>query len=150
VSAGLALDAYEFLTSVFVFGDDLFLGSEYSYTYPDQPSDCSGIWRRPLAEMVTSAENHKEQLPTEFALEQNYPNPFNPTTTIAYTLPHRSDVRLTIFNVLGEEMLTLVDGEVEPGYHDVQFTASGLASGVYIYRLTSGAYVVSRTMMLLK
>jgi hypothetical protein len=89
-------------------------------------------------------------IPADFALEQNYPNPFNPSTTIRYGLPQRSRVTLTIFNTLGQQVATLVRAEQEPGHHEVQFYASGLASGVYLYRLQAGDFVQSRKLLLLR
>jgi hypothetical protein len=83
-------------------------------------------------------------------LRQNYPNPFNPSTTIRYGLPHRSTVQLTVFNTLGQQVATLVQGEQEAGYHEVRFDASGLSSGVYFYRLSAGTYVETRKLLLLK
>jgi hypothetical protein len=109
-----------------------------------------GLWRRPLSEMITSVEERKELLPTEFALEQNYPNPFNPTTTIQYVLPHRSHVMLTVYNPLGQLVATLVNGEIDAGYHSVQFDGSNLASGVYFYRLQAGGYAETRRFCLVK
>ena len=79
-------------------------------------------------------------------LAQNYPNPFNPTTTIRYALPQRSHVMLTVFNTLGQQVANLVDAVQEPGEHSVRFDGSGLASGVYYYRLRAGDCV--RTMKL--
>jgi hypothetical protein len=73
--------------------------------------------------------------PGEFSLSQNYPNPFNPTTTIRYGLPALSDVRLSVFDILGREVSVLWHGMQEAGWHEATFDASGLASGVYIYRL---------------
>ena len=83
-------------------------------------------------------------------MHQNYPNPFNPSTTIRYALPARTHVTLTAFNTLGQRVAVLVEGEVEPGYHDVTFDASGLASGVYLYRLEAGDFVQTRRLVLVK
>jgi hypothetical protein len=83
-------------------------------------------------------------------LDQNYPNPFNPSTTIRYALPRRSQVRLTVFDVLGQQVLVLVDGEVEAGYHEVQFDAGRLSSGVYFYRLHAGDYAQTKKLLLLR
>ncbi|MGB6120949.1 MAG: T9SS type A sorting domain-containing protein, partial [Bacteroidota bacterium] len=83
-------------------------------------------------------------LPEEYALYQNYPNPFNPTTTIEFALPQSSDVSLRVFNVLGEEVTTLVDTEMGAGVHRVMWDASGMASGVYLYRLSAGNYVTTK------
>ena len=88
--------------------------------------------------------------PTSFILYQNYPNPFNPSTTIRYTLPQRSPVRLTVFNSLGQDVVTLFQEEQESGYHEVPFDASRLASGVYLYRLQAGNLVQTRKLLLQK
>jgi hypothetical protein len=97
-----------------------------------------------LVEPVTN------QLPLEVSLQQNHPNPFNPSTTISYQLPGESRVMLRVFDVLGREVRTLVDGTEGPGYKSVQFDAGGLASGMYLYRLEFGSFVETRTMILLK
>jgi hypothetical protein len=90
------------------------------------------------------------QIPEVFGLSQNYPNPFNPSTTIAYELPIRSHVTLKVFDLLGCEVATLVDGPEEPGYKSLQFDASDLVSGVYFYRIVAGGFVSTRRMLLLK
>ena len=91
-----------------------------------------------------------ESVPKGFLLLENYPNPFNPSTTIRYGLPSRSHVTLTIFNTLGQQVATLVEGEQEAGFHEAVFDASGLASGVYLYRLTAGSYVETRKLALVR
>ena len=114
-----------------------------------------GVGQKTLSTMLDFekiATDAKEApgLPREFALDQNYPNPFNPSTTIRYALPARSHVTLTIFNTLGQQVATLVEGEVEAGYHEVQFDASRLSSGVYLYRLTAGSFVETRKLVLVR
>jgi len=74
-------------------------------------------------------------IPSKFALEQNYPNPFNPSTRIKYVLPVKANVKLKIINSLGQEISTLVNGEIQAGVHEVEFDASNLASGIYFYRI---------------
>jgi hypothetical protein len=90
------------------------------------------------------------KMPEQFSIAQNYPNPFNPSTTIRYGLPNRSHVTLTVFNTLGQQVATLVQGDQEAGYHEVRFDASGLSSGVYFYRLQAGTYVETRKLLLLR
>jgi hypothetical protein len=89
-------------------------------------------------------------LPGKFELVQNYPNPFNPTTTISFSLPHAANATLKVFNTLGEEVATLVNELTTAGSHTVQFNATGLASGVYFYRLTSDDLTQSMKMLLVK
>ena len=98
---------------------------------------------------VTTTPKEPE-IPTKFALYQNYPNPFNPSTTISYDLPERARVKLSVYNILGQEVATLVDGEQEPGRYGVKFDASGLPSGIYFYRLEAGKFVDVKKMILIK
>lgn len=88
--------------------------------------------------------------PKEFDLGQNYPNPFNPTTTITYKLPQASSVKLIVYNLLGQEIEVLVDGYKEAGVHSVQFDASELKSGLYIYKIQAGGNIQTRKMTLIK
>ena len=99
---------------------------------------------------ITTGVNNDAVSPTNFRLEQNYPNPFNPTTTIEYSLPKQSQVKLDVFNTLGEQVRSLVDEEVPAGKHVVKFNASGLSSGVYLYRLQADGFVRSRKLILMK
>jgi hypothetical protein len=88
--------------------------------------------------------------PEAFALIQNYPNPFNPSTRIQYSLEKAGPVSLKVYNVLGAEVATLVNGPQEAGSYTVPFTAQGLASGVYFYRLESGSFVSTKKLILMK
>jgi len=89
-------------------------------------------------------------IPKEFRLEQNYPNPFNPSTTIRYQIPINSHVSLKVYDVLGNEVATLVDEYREAGRYEVEFNAKGLASGVYFYKLQAGIFVETKKMLLVK
>jgi hypothetical protein len=109
-----------------------------------------GVWRRPLAELVTSIQDTEIDAPRLFSLDQNYPNPFNPGTTIKYELPKSSMVRLSVYDMLGREVTVLVDEKREAGYHEVRFDGSGLASGVYLYRLQAGDFIHTRRLLLLR
>jgi hypothetical protein len=103
-------------------------------------------------------ESEKETLPTEYTLYQNYPNPFNPITTIKYDLPNASEVSLIIYDILGRKVIELVNNKQEAGRYEIQFNASNLASGVYIYQLraenpstrSGQRYISAKKMILLK
>ena len=99
---------------------------------------------------LTLAGEGKGLNSTTYNLSQNYPNPFNPTTMIQYNVPARSTVNLTVYNVIGEAVRVLVDGEKEAGTYSVNFRAQDLPSGVYLYRLQAGSFVQTRKMMLVK
>ncbi len=103
-----------------------------------------------VLEKEEATSNEPGEQPLSFSLEQNYPNPFNPTTTISYTLPEAVDVRLDVFNVLGQRVMTLVNETQSAGVKQVSFDASNLASGVYMYRIQTDNFVQSRRMTLIK
>jgi len=94
--------------------------------------------------------DHETGLPGGFSLGQNYPNPFNPSTEIRFSLPADGPVNLEVFSIAGQKIVTLVDDTMPAGSHTASFNASGLASGLYIYRLTSGNWSKTRKMMLIK
>ena len=91
-----------------------------------------------------------ETVSDEFRLNQNYPNPFNPSTTITYVIPEQNDVRLDVISINGQRVATLVDENQHAGEHRVTFDASGLASGVYLYRLQAGSFTKTERMVLVK
>ena len=99
--------------------------------------------------LITGVANNTI-LANEFKLSQNYPNPFNPATTINYTIPKSGLVTLKVFDILGKEVASLVNGMVTAGSHSVNFNASQLSSGVYFYRIESGNFVDTKKMFLLK
>jgi hypothetical protein len=134
VNAGLL---YNHINTLSATGTDVFAGTE------------GGVWRCPISDL-NSVGQPSHGMPLHCALAQNFPNPFNPSTTIRYGLPSRSHVTLTVFNVLGQQVSTLVDGEREAGFHEVSFDASGLASGVYLYRLQAGSFVESRKLAVVR
>jgi hypothetical protein len=90
------------------------------------------------------------ELPLEYALNQNYPNPFNPSTTISYSLPKVSFVRITIYDLLGAEIKSLVNEEQNPGEYKIVYDASALASGVYYYTIRAGDFSQNRKMILMR
>ena len=97
----------------------------------------------------TAGSAGTNEFPTSIQLG-NYPNPFNPTTTISYALPERTYVQITVFNTLGQQVAVLVDGSQEAGERSVSFDATGLPSGLYLYRLTAGKYVETRKLVVLR
>ncbi len=104
---------------------------------------------------VTSVNNNHEMMPANFQVFQNYPNPFNPTTTINFALPQSSNVRIVIYDMLGREVRTLVDGNEVAGMHSIVWDGrnnfgSQVASGTYIYRVVAGSFTAVKKMILLK
>ena len=107
--------------------------------------------------ITTDAEQAADLTPTEFKLEQNYPNPFNPSTTISFTIPNvtlsgdeGSRVQLKVYDILGNEITTLVNDYRDAGIYNVQFTMHNLASGIYFYTLQTGDFIESKKMILLR
>ena len=99
---------------------------------------------------VVTAVSQNPTIPSSFQLFQNYPNPFNPTTTIEFSLPERSFVKLTVYNALGQEIAVLVNEEKQAGIHRIQFNGSNLPTGVYFYRLETPKFIETKKMILLK
>jgi len=96
------------------------------------------------------AQNNNNKIPETFVLKQNYPNPFNPSTKISYLLPKASEVTLVVYDLLGREVVTLVNEFRTAGTHTVEFNASNLASGVYLYRIEAGDFKDTKKMLLVK
>lgn len=109
-----------------------------------------GVWKRSLSEITGIKDGLGKEIPLTYALEQNFPNPFNPSTTIRYSLPVAGTVILKVHDLLGKEVAVINCGEKPAGQHSVDFMASGLASGVYLYTLQSGAFSQTRKLVILK
>jgi hypothetical protein len=100
---------------------------------------------------LTDVGDAHPETPVEgFRLNQNYPNPFNPSTVISFATPGAGDVRLSVYNCLGQEVAEVFRGRLDGGYHQVTFQNPGLPSGVYLYRLEMGIYSASRKLQILK
>ena len=149
-SAADTINDYQTLPNSFIPGHGTTV-QPHSYSYTDMTAS-SGRWFYRLKQLDLDGTTHytegmqvdvttsvdEKPVPTEFALEQNYPNPFNPSTRIQFTLPKKKHVKLEIYNALGERIATLVDETRQAGYYSEQFNATGLASGVYFYRMQAG------------
>lgn len=122
------------------------------YLNPDNAMVYAGTKNGTIYSIESKATNIEDAktIPTEFAMSQNYPNPFNPTTTIEFSVAKQEAVKLVVFNMLGEEVKTLVNSNLAPGKYSIPFNASELSSGVYIYKISSPDKTISKKMMLLK
>jgi hypothetical protein len=127
---------------------------QYVYHEYDGAGNITGLRvERPDFESITfslSGGSDNPSLPSQYALNQNYPKPFNPSTEISFALPEQARVNLTVFNVLGQKVVTLVDKELEAGEHTVTFEADQYGSGVYFYRLATSKFHETKKMVLLK
>ena len=127
-----------------------------SYMYSDTDPDWFNIYLEHFSKIVlgkitsTTDVVNNEHLPTKYGLAQNFPNPFNPSTTITYTIPSESNVQLSIYNLQGELIKTLVNQAQGAGLYSVKFDASNIASGTYFYKLSAGDFVQTKKMTLTK
>ncbi len=92
----------------------------------------------------------QNETPNSFAISQNYPNPFNPVTTILYQLPAFAKVKVTVYDIIGQQAAVLIEKEQPAGYYRLQFDASHLASGIYVYKIEAGNFIKSMKMSVIK
>ena len=104
----------------------------------------------PIEHSTLVGDPQNIQIPRVFALQQNYPNPFNPSTNIRYSIPQSSNVVIKVFDILGNEIETLVNEEKPVGSYEVDFNASELSSGIYFYKLQAGEFIQTKKMIILK
>ena len=137
-----------------ILGDDAepWDNHEHFYTYSSGGTPDDQPYFYMVRALVTPyvAADVRELPPMNYSLDQNYPNPFNPVTEIRYSIPRMEKVSLRVFNLLGEEVVSLVDGTQSAGTHKVKFDASNLPSGIYIYKLQTDGYTASKKMVLMK
>jgi hypothetical protein len=121
------------------------------YFWRVQAKNIAGVgpWSDVSNLTVTSVVK-EEGIPTEYSISQNYPNPFNPTTKLKYALPQRAAVKIIIYDLLGREIQTLINKELEAGYYEINFDANNFPSGVYYYRFQSGNIIQTKNMILIK
>ncbi len=124
------------------FKDESFLSGTYEYRLKQVDYDGSYEYSNIIEVEVG--------IPTEFSLEQNYPNPFNPSTIIKYAMGSKQYASLKVYDILGNEVATLVNEEKEAGIYEVEFSATGIPSGIYFYRLTAGGFTAIKKMIILK
>ena len=108
-----------------------------------------GFWYAYQQTTITDVEN-EETIPTVFKLEQNYPNPFNPSTRIKFAVPEKSNVLIKVYDILGSEVATLVNEEMDAGWYENNFNAAGLSSGVYLFRMEAGNFISTKKMIYLR
>jgi len=128
------------------------------YNYNNFTDESKQVYLKEVERMITlgvedppvAIANERDGIPTAYKLNQNYPNPFNPTTNIQFQLPKSGNVTITIYNILGQVVTTLVNRRMEAGVHTITFDARNYASGVYFYRIHSGDFTKAKKMMLLK
>jgi len=140
-----------FLTLVYTVNDD-FSNTETNVLFQRLRWNEEPIVENAAASVLTTSLNTGENLsiPQDFALHQNFPNPFNPITTIHYVLPKQSNIQITIYDLKGGEVITLVSGDQDAGYKSVQWNAANMPSGTYFYKIKAGDFVQTRKMILLK
>jgi hypothetical protein len=145
ISSGpYSIDAGDSLTFAFAI-----IAQQSSYALTVASRLAASEYQRILTD-VKDGGDANSVLPTKFALHQNYPNPFNPSTTISFDLPAKTHVRLYVYNVLGQLVTTLFDGEKPAGHHSIVWNADNLASGIYFCRIESEAFTHMMKMLLMK
>jgi ligand-binding sensor domain-containing protein len=108
------------------------------------------VYREGGVILPVEVKEKSNETPTRFTLYQNYPNPFNPSTTIEFDIPERTNVKLVVYDILGREVETIIDKELEPGKYKVNFNATNLPSGVYFYTLRTPKFTKTNKMLLIK
>lgn len=137
------------VTTLTVIGDDIYAGGNF---FSAGGVYANNIARYSCSGTITSIgdDNTIDTIPQQFQLSQNYPNPFNPTTTIRYNIPKAGFVKISVYDILGQQIKVLVNEEKNPGVYEVKFDGKNLASGIYFYTIKTGNFIQSKKMILIK
>ena len=109
-----------------------------------------GLSGKPYCNQFTTDVESNTSIPTKYSLNQNYPNPFNPSTTITFSIPYGENVKLIVYNILGENISTLINGPLSAGFYKAQFRNDDLPSGIYFYELQANNFLMIKKMVLLR
>jgi len=133
-------------------GDGLEAIMVLSPTNDDNAHQTCEVWSNTWIgdQSTPSLDMDEDIIANQFALFPNYPNPFNPVTTIGFSLPDAQQVTLSVYNLVGQQVVTLVNKELPAGYHAINWHAENMASGVYLSKLSSGGKTITQKMLLMK
>ena len=144
---GIVLPSFfDVITSVAVIDTNIFIGTNNNSDFLKGAT----VWRVSTNQIVTGVKTQPATAPTGFSLEQNYPNPFNPSTQIRFSIAQPSFVSLKVYDMVGREVATLINGELAPSSYSITWNAANVASGVYLYKLDAGSYSTTKKMVLMK
>jgi hypothetical protein len=124
-------------------------GQTYTYRIKAYKDSAESLYSNE-ASLTLVGIQEKEEIPTKYSMSQNYPNPFNPTTKIKFALPKPALTKITIYDLLGREIQTLINKKIEAGYHEINFDVHNLPGGVYFYKIQSGDFIQSKKMIIMK
>jgi hypothetical protein len=132
------------------FEDRTLLNGKVSYRLKQVDHDGSFTYSNPIAVVINANTVDSEGNPTVYSLDQNYPNPFNPSTVIRFAIPVAGEVSLSVYNTLGQKVAQLLNSTMAAGFHQVEFNAKDLPSGLYMYEVKAGEFTSTKKMLLIK
>ncbi len=125
-------------------------GQTYIYRIKAYKGSATSDYSSAASITLTGIQEEEEKIPKEYSIGQNYPNPFNPTTKISFALPKMTLTKITIYDLLGREIMTPVNEKLQAGFHEIHIDSNNLSSGVYVYRIQAGDFIQSKKMILMK
>ena len=122
----------------------------YIYRIKAYKGSAESDYSNEVSIVITGIHEEEGEIPTKYSIDQNYPNPFNPTTKIKFSLPKTTLTTIIICDLLGREIMTLVNKVLQAGFHEINIDSNNLPSGIYLYRIQSGEFIQSKKMILMK